>query len=468
MRACARTGNLSSCLVLGLALGFALSSSPPLRADDFTFHEIGARAAALGGSFTARADDISAIFYNPSGLAFLGGVRFKTNLTFGARKLNAIRSDTGLTFPNGPGELRGSHFLAWRPARGISLGWGVYSPFNFDSLWPRGWTGEFVSLAAKVNTLTFRSAVAVEPLKGLALSVALDLVSLKVGWDHKILFDVTNYPLSQPVKVTSFYELRGHGVGFAAGLMWKVLPGLQFGARYQKSVALDLIGVNSYIIDYETTYVTLPAPDVPFRVLSDLLNWFYSSQTVTGRMTVPREIACGVSFAPVRGLSLSLDLKWDRWSQFGQWQFRSVNEGGDLSPRFPPLYREFYGIEPNYGIQGVDLTLRDSRSVKAGVEYRAGKRLAIRAGFARHGSSVTDGDRTPLYPDPAFSIYSFGAGYEGTLFSSWDSEKAVSQLSLDFFIRYATSDTVTSGLTDPPLIYGAKRWVAGVGVGLVF
>lgn len=455
-------------LAVSVTLGLTLLPSRPLRADDFTFYELGARAAALGGSFTARADDITAIFYNPAGLAFLGGVRFKTNLTFGARKMNATRSDTGLTFPEGPGELQGSHFLAWRPARRISLGLGLYSPFNFNSRWPRAFSGEDVSIAAKLNALTFRSAVAVEPLDGLALSAALDLVSLKVGWDHKIPFDVPNYPLDEPAMSTSYYELRGHSVGFAAGLMWKVLPGLQFGARYQKSVAIDLTGVNSYLLDINTSSAALPAPDRPYRLLSDLMNLFYTSQTVTGRMTLPREIACGVSVTPVRNLSLSLDLQWDRWSEFGQWTFTSVNEGGDLSPRFPVLYREFYGLEPDYGIQGIDLVLKDSKKLMSGLEYRLGKWFAFRAGFARHGSSVPEGDATPLYPDPAFSIYSFGAGYEGPLFAIWDSEQAVSQLSLDVFVRYAVSDTVASALTDPPLVYGANRFVAGVGVGLIF
>ncbi len=382
--------------------------------------------------------------------------------------MSATRADTGLTFPNGPREIRGSQFLAWRPARGISFGFGLYSPFNFDSRWPRSFSAEDVSIAAKLNALTFRSAVAVEPLKGLAFSVALDLVSLRVGWDHKIPFDVPNYPLPEPAKVTSFYELRGHRVGLAAGVMWKALPGLQFGARYQKSVAIDLTGVNSYMFDYGTSGSDLPAPDRPYRILSDLLSMFYTSQKVTGRMTLPREIACGVSLTPIRNLSLSFDLQWDRWSEFGQWTFTSVKEGGDLSPAFPPLYREFYGIEPNYGIQGVALTLKDSRKLMAGVEYRAGKWFAFRAGFARHGSSVPDGRQTPLYPDHGFSVYSFGAGYEGPLFAIWDSEKAVSQLSLDVFVRYASAGTVTSALTDPALIYGAKRWVAGLGVGFIF
>jgi len=451
-----------------LGLSLTLSPLPSLRAQDFAFHEVGARAASLGGAFTARADDISAIFYNPAGLAFLDGVGFKTNLTFGNRTIGATRSDTGLTFPTGQTEFRGSHFLAWRPAKGIGLGVGFYSPFNFDTRWPRTWSGEQVSVAARLNAETFRTAVAVEPLKGLSLGAALDLVSLHTSWEHKILFDLESYPLTVPAEVTSLHASRGHGVGWSAGLMWKALPWLQLGARYQQSVTIDLLGANDFVFDPETLLDTLPAPDRPFRTVSDLLDLFYAEQTVKSRMTLPREIACGVALAPLRNLSLSLDLQWDRWSQLGPWQFTSVNEGGDLNPEFTPEFREFYGIEPNYGVQGLGLGLVDTRSFKAGLEYKMGRWFAFRAGFARHGSSVDAAARTPLYPDPGFSVYSFGAGYEGPLFAIWDSEQAVSYLSFDLFVRYAASGTVTSPLPEFDLIYHADRWVAGIGLGLAF
>ena len=51
-------------LVLLLAPTFALAGG-------FNIYEMGARATALGGAFTATADDASAIFYNPAGLAWL-------------------------------------------------------------------------------------------------------------------------------------------------------------------------------------------------------------------------------------------------------------------------------------------------------------------------------------------------------------------------------------------------------------
>lgn len=452
------------------ALGIiALAAAvPSLRSQDFSFFEVGARAAALGGAFTARADDITAVFYNPAGLAFLGGVGFKTNLTFANRKIGATRSDTGLTFPTGQTEFRGGHFLTWRPAKGIGLGLGYFSPYNFDTRWPRTWSGDQASLAARFNAETFRAAVAVEPVKGLALGAGLDLVSLRLGWEHKILFDLETYPLTQPAVIRSLHEARGHGVTWTAGLLWTTLPWLRLGARFGQSVAVDLLGVNDFVFEPGTMYDTLPAPDRPYRLLSDFLDLFYAEQTVKARLTLPREIACGLVLAPVRKLSLSLDLSWQRWSDLGAWRFTSVKEGGDLNPEFSPLYREFYGIEPNYGVQGIDLGLVDTRSLKAGLEYKLGRWFAVRAGLARLASAVEAAARTPLYPDPGFTVYSFGAGYEGPLFAIWDAEQAVSTLSLDFFVRYAASDTVSTPLPAFDLVYHADRWVAGLGVGLIF
>ena len=74
---------------------------------------------------------------------------------------------------------------------------------------------------------------------------------------------------------------------------------------------------------------------------------------------------------------------WDRWSEFGDWIFRSVNEGDALNPAFTAEYQPFYGLELNYGTQGMALTLRDTTDIKAGLEFRPGRYLALRAGYAR-------------------------------------------------------------------------------------
>ena len=447
-----------------------VSFAPALQAQDFSFHDIGARAASLGGAFTAQADDITALFYNPAGLAFLDGFRIKTSLNFSTRSLSAAWPDGEDGFSSSQNELIGNFFLSWRPFKGVTLGTGYYSPYGFDSVWPVGWSGELYSASAKLGAHTFRTALAVEPLKGLALSAALDVVSMSVDWDHRIRFGLTSYPLPEEILVLSQNKAGGHGLGFAAGALWKVFSGLQVGARFQQSVSVDLVGRNTFLFPNSVGYGNAQVPD-PYgamRSVTSLLGLFYVPQEMTGRLTLPREIACGLALSPFPQLSLNLDVEWDRWSELGRWEFTSVDAGGDLSPGFTPVHEEFYGLSPDYGVQGFDLAVRDSKKLKAGLEYRLGRWFALRGGYARHESSVDPAGRTPLYPDPGFGLYSFGAGYEGPLYSIWDDEKTVSGLSIEFFFRYAAADEAPSALPGYEMSYSAKRWVGGVGVGFIF
>lgn len=443
--------------------------TPALPGQDLSFHDVGARAAGLGGAFTARADDATAIFYNPAGLAFLDGLRIQTCLTFSTRSLSAVWPETGEAFRSSPRELHGNFFLSWQPVRGLSFGLGYYSPENFDSGWPYAWPGEQVSTAAKYKVRTLRPVIAVEPLKGLAIGAALDLVAAHLWWDHLLPFEMASYPIPDDTAVTSHHELTGHGLGFSGGLLWKAVPWLQAGVRFRQSIACSLVGWNTFQPFAESWYTSVPGPYGGATPLTNVLNRFYVTQSVRGETAIPREIAFGIAVRPVRRLSLSLDVQWDRWSDLGRWECRSVNAGGDLSPEFSEDYRDFYGIAPDYGIQGLDLAAGDTKQIKTGLEYELGRWFAVRAGFSRlEGSVATDG-RTPLYPDPGLSVYSCGAGYEGPMFSIWDEDKNVGRLVFDVYVRYATAgDGSASALPGYELVYRADRWAAGVAVGYIF
>jgi len=454
---------------LALPLVLIVASPAAARAQDFSFYDIGAKAASLGGSFTARADDASAIVHNPAGLAFLDGLRLKTSLAFGSRALNVTRSDSGLTFPSHPSEFRCDLYLSWKPARRVGVGLAAYSPYNFKSRWPYAWNLGSMSVSSQLGTQTLRGSAAVEPIRGLAVGAALDLVFLSVGWDHHVSFDLPGIPLSESARqVTSIQNLNGHGLRYSVAALWRISRRLRIGARYQAKVSVALRGYNSFLLPSASQNMILPGPFSDYHVLSEIMGWYYTDQIVTGRLTLPEEIACGAVLTPLRNLSLSFDVRWEGWSEFGRWEFRSVREGGDLSPRLGILYREFYGIEPDYGVQGLAFALKDSRSIMAGLEYNAWKWFFFRAGFARQGSAAADADRTPLYPDPGFTVYSLGAGYEGPTFTIWDPDEIGSYLSLDFFVRYATSRTVSSAHDGFDLTYGARRFTVGVAVGFRF
>jgi long-subunit fatty acid transport protein len=300
------------------------------------------------------------------------------------------------------------------------------------------------------------------------LSAGVDVVSSNLRWLHTIPFNIPAYPLARDIDIDSSHRLHGSGLGLVAGALWKVLPVLQIGARYQQSVPIDYAGTDIFNSQLDISGVTVPDPFRPSRRVYDLVNFYYAPQDVTGRLTFPREIAGGVALTPIPRLSFYLDVLWARWSEFGDWVFRSGNEGDALNPAFTPVYQEFYGLALNYGVQGVALTLRDTTDIKAGLEFRPGRYLAVRAGYARLQSSVDTAGRTPVYPDLGRNTYSLGFGYEGPLFSVWGDGERVSDLSFDVFLRYASAAPGASTFPGFEMTYDSSRLVFGVGAGLVF
>jgi len=455
--------------ILTLALTcLSLAGPPRLEAGDLRFYEPGARAAALGGAFTALADDASALFYNPAGLAFLREFRIKTNIAFGRRQLTADWPTADRRYRSEPSEFMGAASASWQPVNRVTLATGLFFPYNFESFWSPGWAGEPVCQRDELTSLYFRSALAFEVVKGLALSAGIDVVSSHLRWRHVIPFEIEAFPLTLEHEVDSVHRLRGRGLSFVAGVMWKIVPALQVGARYQRGLTLEYSGTNDFVRNPLAPDERVPDPNLGTRTVGSLMDRFFAKQNVTGELTFPDELVVGVAFTPLANVSLYLDVERDGWSEFGDWIFVSGNEGGDLNPAFTSADREFYGIAPDYGTQGLALGLRDTTTVKAGLEYRPLRHLAVRAGYSRRPSSVPATEETPVYPDLDRDIYSLGVGYEGPLFSVWGDGQRVSDLSFDLYVRYAAAGPSMSAFPGYEYTYGSKRVVFGVGAGLAF
>ncbi len=70
-------------IVISLVIaGLALFGAGSALATGFSIYEAGSRATALGGAFTANADDGSAMFYNAAGLSFMKGQSIDVNAMF--------------------------------------------------------------------------------------------------------------------------------------------------------------------------------------------------------------------------------------------------------------------------------------------------------------------------------------------------------------------------------------------------
>jgi long-chain fatty acid transport protein len=421
-----------------------LIAASPSAAEDLAFHEAGARAASLGGAFTAISDDATALFYNPAGLAFLPGIRFKAGLAFGDRTLEAYWPPLDSTLHSSPNEFLGSLAVAWQPARRITLAVGVFTPYSYRSSWTPNYGYDWDCRENMVRATSIRAALAVELFKGFAVSGGLDLVRTKLDWKHYVILDPASFAENR-------HRMSGHGLGFTAGVLWRIVPAVRIGARFRQAVPVDLTGT-TYPIVYRTGgYAPATGDPGAMPAGSDIYGPF-PYQAVTGRLTWPRELAVGAAVAPLARLTLSADVQWERWSEFGDWVFEPAEPGND----------------PDYGVQGVPLGLVDTTHVKAGLEYRPARRLALRAGYTHLTSAVDEAHRTMVYPDLARNIYSLGFGYEGPVFDIYGGDERVSDLSFDLFIRYAPAVPADSTYPGYEMTYSSRRIVFGVGVGFMF
>ncbi|MBN2207029.1 MAG: outer membrane protein transport protein, partial [Candidatus Aminicenantes bacterium] len=123
-----------------------------LAATDYAPYDPGSRAPALGGAFVARADDVSALFANPAGLAFLKGLRFKTNLFYGQPVLSAAQTASGATYESNPRHFRGTLAASWQFLNKVTAGVGFFSPYHFSTFWPYGWPGNRMSIQSSLTS----------------------------------------------------------------------------------------------------------------------------------------------------------------------------------------------------------------------------------------------------------------------------------------------------------------------------
>ncbi len=73
-----------------------------------------------------------------------------------------------------------------------------------------------------------------------------------------------------------------------------------------------------------------------------------------------------------------------------------------------------------------------------------------------------------IYPDLATNVYTLGFGYDGPVFSIFNEEEKINDLSFDIFLRYSSAAARSSTLPGFEIGYDSSRLVFGVGVGLAF
>ena len=399
---------------------------------------VGSRAISMGGAFRGLADDWSACYWNPAGLANLEMSEFNGMLTIISPKpeytpniklgeyenlgykngTNWYTKDKNHIFPNASGFFKISGLEGW------TAGIGVYVPFGIGTEWdifdlPTGFN-EGVSYPeidhkSEFSVIDFHPTIAKEIIEdklsfGAGMSIQKgDITLQQTVWKFIVPASPGTFPENSN-KVFIDLDLRGDGwgIGGNAGLLYKLNDDLSVGISYRSPVTLKIEG---------SARTTLYTPDNPGLVdLFNSYNTHADSATANlfrGRvlstepdvktdLKLPADYGIGFAYRFSDKLTMTADVNYTDWSCLDE------------------VALELNGNSPLGGPAQDDTlsTLWDGIvRFSVGFEYLYSEKLAFRAGYFNDPSPIPDKTFTATIPDIGTkSSFNAGVGWDlGTI-----------------------------------------------------
>jgi long-chain fatty acid transport protein len=400
----------------------------------FSVSELGARAAGMGTAFIGTADDPSALYYNPAGIAFQPGKHLEMDATVvvGLFRYTPSSTPVGQVVPeNGYSQSIKPHFIplasmyaTFQLSKRFTFGMGIFTPFglsanstNFNDSDPNltKFVGRFAGTRARLESFWFQPTIAYKVTDNLAVAVAPAYVHTHLELERSFLnplddaltFGKTAAPtifpgvpvnLAAPVVARLLPEGRSRVAGTAnspaigGGLLWK-LPHLKtsIGLMYRSSVTNHLTGQASFA--FGTGYA------LEQYIGPSFLPSAFPTQPITGSFTTPATYGVGISNSRFWNTLLSVDVRMQDYRKFSSVPLNfSINENtpGYTNVALPAEQRLVFDF-------------RRSWDVAVGMERPINSLTTIRLGYLFDGSPVPEQSAGPLFPDSSRNSFTVGA-----------------------------------------------------------
>lgn len=369
---------VAACAALAALVAPSLVDPPAARAAGFGLYEEGARALGTGGAFTARADDPSAIYFNPAGLAHLDGkallvspnfITFKSDFAgvAPAPGYGVVEETKGLAV------LNASAYYAQGIGRKVAAGIGYYNPYGLEVEWknPARYSGRAISTFSKITPLYFVPTVAWAPSPTFRVGAGANLVLSKV--ELRRTLQAYN-PLDDRTDDVGTVELpsdQKFGAGFNVGIQWWPCERMRYGATYRSKVSIDYDG--------EADFTQLPTGNPVFDGI--VAAGFPPDQRAATTIAFPAQASAGIGrqFSPA--WYGEVNVNWTQWSSFDRLEIT-------------------FADTPSRN-QVVPEDWKDAWNIRGGVEYRKDgtSPWAWRGGYYYDESPQPTEGVGPLLPD---------------------------------------------------------------------
>ena len=428
------------CLLLAACL--ALGSASALAAG-FNIYEAGVRATALGGAFTATADDGSALFYNAAGMSFHQGSRMNLNLM----PIGPRFKFQGATDSTGPGEFEQAEHK-WYLVPGayytnnnrekLAFGVGVYAPFGLGVEWmdPMNFAGRYVSYDVDIQTVYVTPAISYKVTPELAIAVGVD-----VAEQHLSLQRITPHPgLGENAIDLEIDGTSKVNITPSLGLMYRPSEKLSIGLMYHHEKTLEYEDQDATLTSY------LEPGDAGYSWPATLLaSLGGSEQTISSELSLPYILSLGAAYQVTPRLRAEGNFVHFGWSAFEQLEMDFSNDDLD---------------------QVIHFDYDDSWQVRFGLDFAAiPDRLNLMAGYVYDTTPQPTASVSPLLPDADRNDYSLGVQY---FKNNWEFTACYMYVKADPRSNIENGRPANPDESYPVGTYGNIANIWGVGVGYHF
>lgn len=441
----------------------ALAVAPRALAGGFFLTDRGVRPLGRGGAFIAGADDPSALWYNPAGIAFAGR-QLMVDASWNVLAADFTRVDSGgnvlptVSASVTPIPVAGIAYTENFGLRELTVGLGVFAPNALLLSWPEQITvmGGIQPAPQRYSLLTLNGSFVAPIVLGAAwrpipqLSIGITGELLVAAFHARSTLSacdgvICTQPENPEYASVSEVALDGAVARTASlGVIWEPAREVRIGASVHLPYA---------IAGDATIRVRLPSAPAFDGAIVD------GDKAHVG-LDFPWSFKAGVELRAIEHLRVEAALVWETWS---------VQRNLVIDPHDVYLRNVLAAGDYQVGPIIVPRHMVDTFSARLGAEYDVSP-VQIRAGLSYENGAFSNAYLTPLTLDSDKVVFSLGAGVEVTRGLFIDA--IVGQVFL--FRREVTNSAVPQSNPIRPAVsssvhvgngtYAMDDWVLGLGL----
>lgn len=369
----------ASLLVGGLASG--------AHAEGFAITDWSARGLGLAGGMVARANDASALAYNPAGITQLPGIHSMAGFTMQTPMSTVESYDSAGLRSNTDVERKywaSPHaYLTYQYNDSLWFGLGLFTRFGMGNGYDTNWPGRYNLIDVSLQTVTLNPNVAWKVNEHFSLAFGVEFMGAMMEMNKA-------YPnLAGGVD----YHQNMDGMGFTAGvnaaMHFRINDQWSAGLTWRSQVKPAVHGKSKWNIQ------GMPVGALPSGQLVTMHN-----SDLKGTLSLPESFAFAVAWKPMPTLSFEVGTVYTMWSQYKSLDItlvRPLNMGNaDFVSKNPKKWK-------------------DTWAFNISAEYQALEWLALRAGYSYETSPMNDKNADYMAPTNGRMRFALGAGF------AWDS-----------------------------------------------